>query len=74
MSKSLVEAAKEGRAELLEAARDRLAEEIDKGVPAHALRNLIAELTRIDNELRVDGRGEEKPMIPEDGPFDPSMI
>lgn len=73
MAKSLVEAAKEGRTELLEAARDRLAEEIDKGVPAHALRNQPAELTRIDIELR--GQSDDDDEIPlEDGPFDPNSI
>ncbi|TCJ23547.1 hypothetical protein E0W80_10420 [Microbacterium sp. PI-1] len=73
MGKSLLEAAQEGRTELLKAARDRLAEEIDKGVPAHALRNLIAELTRIDIELR--GQSDDDEEIPlEDGPFDPSTI
>lgn len=73
MTKSLLEAAREGRKELLEAARDRIAEEIDKGVPAHALRNLVAELTRIDRELRGEVVDEDHP-IPEDQPFDPNEI
>ena len=74
MARSLVEAAKEGRRELLLAARDRLAEEIDKGVPAHALRNLVAELTRIDMELRGEPGEDNGVVIPEDAPFDPGSI
>ena len=73
MSKSLFEAAQMGRRELLEAARDRVAEEIDAGVPAHALRGLVAELSRIDRELRGEVPDEEHP-IPDDQPFDPDDI
>lgn len=74
MSRSLLEAAREGRKQLLEAARDRIAEEIDGGVPPHALRNLIAELSRIDTELRREGDGDTDPDIPGDGPFNAKDI
>lgn len=51
--KNLVEATERSRREFLVMSRHRIAAEIDGGtVPAHALARLIAEMDRIDLEIR----------------------
>lgn len=38
---------------LLVALRDKLAREIDKGVPSHALRGIVAEVRDLDRSIRA---------------------
>ncbi|WP_181440348.1 hypothetical protein [Curtobacterium sp. MCLR17_042] len=72
----LAPAVEGSRRQVLEALRRRIAEEIDSGtVASHALARLIAELSRIDAELRtpiVDDVNDEEDV--EDGEFDYSAI
>lgn len=49
---TLVEATERSRREFLVMARRRIATEIDSGVPSHALGRLIAEMDRLDGEVR----------------------
>jgi hypothetical protein len=77
--KNLVEATGRSRREFLVMARRRIAEEIDGGsVPAHALGRLIAELERLDTEVRrldtadAQEAGRRGPV--EDGAFDAAAI
>lgn len=50
--KTLVEATERTRREFLVRSRLQIATVIDAGVPAHALGRLIAEMDRIDTEIR----------------------
>src|SRR5450756_1938538 len=50
--KTLVEATERSRREFLVMARRKIATEIDAGVPSHALGRLIAEMDRLDTEVR----------------------
>jgi len=59
--KTLVEAAGMGRRTFLVAARKKIASEIDTGVPSHALGRLIAEMDRLDTEVRrIDAADEQE--------------
>ena len=49
---SMVDATKLDRRSFLVRARQQIADEIDKGVPSHALARLIAEMDRLDIEVR----------------------
>ncbi len=49
---TLSEAAGRGRREFLMMAREKIASEIDAGVPPHALGRLIGEMDRLDIEVR----------------------
>ncbi|ANJ26649.1 hypothetical protein ATC03_07925 [Agromyces aureus] len=73
---SLVEAAEMGRREFLVRARLHIASVIDAGVvPAHALGRLIAEMERLDSEVRrYDDAELDEGEVVGDAPFDPSMI
>lgn len=58
---TLVEATGLDRRTFLAAARKRIAAEIDGGVPAHALGRLIAEMERLDSEVRrIDAADEQE--------------
>lgn len=59
--KTLVEAAGMDRRAFLVAARKKIASEIDAGVPSHALGRLIAEMDRLDTEVRrIDAADEQE--------------
>ncbi len=59
---TLIEAVGGSRREFLTMARWKIASEIDKGgVPSHALGRLIAEMDRLDGEVRLlDTRDEQE--------------
>lgn len=70
-AETLVQATELSRKEFLATARRRIAEEIDKGVPAHALGRLIAEMDRLDIEIRRNAAIDDDEVISvEDEPFD----
>ena len=50
---SILEATAADEKTLLVALRDKLAREIDKGVPPHALRGIIAEVRDLDRSIRA---------------------
>lgn len=50
---SLVLAAGQSERDLLVALRTKLAAEIDKGVPAHALKGIASELRDVDRSIRA---------------------
>lgn len=73
--KTLLEATQGTRRELLVMARRKIATEVDLGVPAHTLGRLIAELDRLDGEIRqldVRDRGDAAEVV--DVPFNASAI
>lgn len=76
--KSMVEATDRSRREFLVKARKTVAETIDGGVPAHALGRLIAEMDRLDTEIRRLDAADEQEAIRagsvEDGEFDSAAI
>lgn len=51
--KTILEAVQADEMTALVALRDQLAREIDKGVPAHALRGLVAEIRDLDRSIRA---------------------
>lgn len=58
--KSLLEAAGRSRLAFLIKARDTIAQEIDAGVPPHALARLVAEADRLDADVRALAASEEQ--------------
>ena len=76
--KTLVEATERSRREFLAMARRKIAAEIDAGVPSHALGRLIAEMDRLDTEVRrmdaVDEREAERGGQVLDEAFDASAV
>lgn len=67
--------------ELLVAMRDKVAVEIDGGVPAHALAGLLKHLRELDKEIRgIDARSREEDEEvdddhgAEDEAFDPASV
>lgn len=59
--KTLAEATERSRRELLVRARLEIASAVDAGVPAHALGRLIAEMDRLDTEIRrMDAADEQE--------------
>jgi hypothetical protein len=49
---------------LLVALRDRLAGELDKGVPPHAIRGIVSELRDVDRSIRaLDQRNDEEQSV-----------
>ena len=58
--KTLVEATERSRREFLVMARRKIATEIDAGVPSHALGRLIAEMDRLDTEVRRMDAADER--------------
>lgn len=73
---SLTDATELSRRDLLAVSRRHVAETIEAGVPAHTLARLIAELSKIDSEIRfIDATSEDESFAPvEDEAWDPSMI
>jgi hypothetical protein len=59
---TLVEATERSRREFLVMARKKIASEIDAGVPSHALGRLIAEMDRLDVEIRRMDAAERQEM------------
>lgn len=65
---------------LLVAMREKVAAEIDSGVPAHALAGLLKHLRELDKEIRsIDARAEESEpeshdRNADDEAFDPAAI
>lgn len=51
--RSILEAVQGDEMTALVALRDNLAREIDKGVPAHALRGIISEIRDLDRSIRA---------------------
>lgn len=76
--KTLVEATERSRREFLVMARRKIATEIDAGVPSHALGRLIAEMDRLDGEVRrLDASNEReagRSAEVSDGTFDAAAI
>lgn len=74
--KTLVEASALGRREFLTMARSKVAQTIDEGVPAHALGRLIAEVDRLDGEIRRLDAADEQEVgdVVEDDEFDVRAI
>jgi len=73
--RTIVEAAAGSRRELMVALRNRCARELDVGVPAHTLARLVAEIDRLDGEIRkIDDAAEIEVEEVPDGVFDYSAI
>lgn len=76
--KTLVEAAERGRRDFLVMARKTIATQIEDGVPAHALGRLIAEMDRLDTEIRkldaLDQQEASRGVVRGDEAFDASAI
>lgn len=76
--KTLAEATERTRRELLVKSRLQIAQTLDDGVPAHALARLIAEMDRIDAEIRrldlADSQEAARAGVVTDEEFDAQAI
>jgi hypothetical protein len=76
---SILDAGRGDEMTLLVALRDNLAREIDKGVPAHALRGIVSEIRDLDRsiralEVRQDGDDLTDATRTDDAAFDAAAL